>query len=63
MRENQHIYGRSDNCTVWTRVSKLETGADRQRHHIRETGNCKALVDFMAKQLLQDLDNANQAKS
>jgi carboxylate-amine ligase len=39
-------------------VNKLETGADRQRHHYRENGNWKALVDFMAKQLLQDLESA-----
>ena len=39
-------------------VGKLETGSDRQRHHYRETGNWKALVDFMSKQLLQDLEQA-----
>ena len=38
-------------------VSKIDTGADRQRRHYRETGNWKALVDFMAKQLLQDLES------
>lgn len=43
-------------------VSKLETGADRQRHHYRETGNWKALVDFMAKQLTQDLEAATPPK-
>ncbi len=41
-------------------VNKLETGSDRQRRQYRETGNWKALVDFMAKQLLQDLERANQ---
>jgi carboxylate-amine ligase len=39
-------------------VQALETGADMQRHHYRETGNWKSLVDFMVKQLLQDLDAA-----
>jgi gamma-glutamyl:cysteine ligase YbdK (ATP-grasp superfamily) len=43
-------------------VSKLETGADRQRHHYRDTGNWKALVDFMANQLLHDLEANNHAK-
>ena len=40
-------------------VSKLETGADRQRRHYRETGNWKSLVEFMVKELLQDLDKGN----
>jgi glutamate---cysteine ligase / carboxylate-amine ligase len=39
-------------------VDKLVTGADRQRHHFRETGNWKSLVDFMIKQLLDDLEHA-----
>src|SRR6185503_17661135 len=43
-------------------VAKLETGADRQRHHYRETGNWKGLTDFMAKQLLQDLEANSPAK-
>ena len=42
-------------------VAKIETGADRQRHHYREVGNWKGLTDFMAKQLLQDLE-ANAPK-
>ena len=44
-------------------LSKLETGTDRQRHHFRETGNWKALVDFMAKQLALDLESGMPAKS
>ena len=43
-------------------VDKIETGADRQRRIIREAGNWKGLIDFMAKQLLEDLENANKAK-
>ena len=43
-------------------VSKLDTGADQQRRHYRETGNWKALVDFMSKQLLHDLESANVGK-
>lgn len=42
-------------------VAKLQTGADRERHHFRETGNWKGLVDFMSKQLLQDLESAHAA--
>ena len=38
-------------------VNKLETGADKQRHHYREIGNWKGLIDYMAKQLLQDLES------
>jgi glutamate---cysteine ligase / carboxylate-amine ligase len=38
-------------------VNKLETGADQQRRHFRETGNWKSLVDFMVKQLLHDLES------
>ncbi|HZZ77284.1 MAG TPA: YbdK family carboxylate-amine ligase [Gemmataceae bacterium] len=37
-------------------VAKLETGADRQRKHFRDSGNWKSLVDYMALQLLQDLE-------
>lgn len=37
-------------------VDKLETAGDRQRKLYREKGNWKALVDDMAKQLLQDLE-------
>jgi carboxylate-amine ligase len=37
-------------------VHKLETGADQQRRHYRDTGNWKSLVDFMVKQMLQDLE-------
>jgi carboxylate-amine ligase len=44
-------------------VSKLDTGADQVRRHYRETGNWKALVDFMTKQLLQDLESANPVKA
>jgi carboxylate-amine ligase len=44
-------------------VAKLHTGAERQRHHYRETGNWKTLVDFMAKQLLNDLESAHAASS
>jgi carboxylate-amine ligase len=40
-------------------VQQLETGTDRQRAHYRENGNWKALLDFMSKQLLQDLENAH----
>ena len=43
-------------------VAKIETGADRQRHHYREIGNWKGLTDFMAKQLLQDLEASAAAK-
>jgi carboxylate-amine ligase len=43
-------------------VGKIETGSERQRRHFRETGNWKGLTDFMSKQLLDDLENANQAK-
>ena len=43
-------------------VAKLETGADQQRRHYREVGNWKALVDFMSKRLLQDLET-NGARS
>jgi glutamate---cysteine ligase / carboxylate-amine ligase len=42
-------------------VAKLDTGSDQQRRHYREAGNWKALVDFMAKQLAQDLE-ANVVK-
>jgi glutamate---cysteine ligase / carboxylate-amine ligase len=44
-------------------VTKLETGADKQRHHYREIGNWKGLVDFMAKQLLQDLESGQPPRS
>ncbi len=44
-------------------VAKIETGADRQRHHFRETGNWKGLTDFIAKQLAQDLENAPAARN
>ena len=44
-------------------VEKIETGADRQRRHYREKGNWKALVDFMAAQLLQDLESAAPVKA
>ena len=40
-------------------VSKIVTGSDQQRHHYREAGNWKALVDFMTKQLLNDLESAD----
>jgi carboxylate-amine ligase len=43
-------------------VAKLETGADRQRKHFRESGNWKSLVDYMAQQLLQDLESRTPAK-
>jgi glutamate---cysteine ligase / carboxylate-amine ligase len=39
-------------------VDKIETGADRQRRQYREKGNWKGLVDYMAAQLLHDLENA-----
>jgi glutamate---cysteine ligase / carboxylate-amine ligase len=39
-------------------VDKIETGADQQRRQYREKGNWKGLVDFMAAQLLHDLENA-----
>jgi carboxylate-amine ligase len=38
-------------------VDKFETGADVQRRQFREAGNWKGLVDFMAKQLAQDLES------
>jgi carboxylate-amine ligase len=42
-------------------VDKLETGAERQRRFFRETGNWKSLVDDMARQLREDLEqNAPQ---
>ncbi len=44
-------------------VAKLDTGADQQRRQYRESGNWKALVDFMSKQLLQDLEGANAGKA
>jgi gamma-glutamyl:cysteine ligase YbdK (ATP-grasp superfamily) len=44
-------------------VAKIETGADRERHHYREIGNWKGLIDFMAKQLLDDLESAHQPRS
>jgi carboxylate-amine ligase len=44
-------------------LSKLETGADQQRRVYREAGNWKALVDFMTKQLLHDLESNNTVKS
>jgi carboxylate-amine ligase len=44
-------------------VVKIETGADRQRHFYREAGNWKGLTDFMAKQLLQDLETAAPART
>jgi carboxylate-amine ligase len=44
-------------------VAKLETGSDKQRHHYRDIGNWKGLVDYMTQQLLQDLESANAAKS
>ena len=43
-------------------ASKIETGSDRQRRHYREAGNWKGLVDFMAKELLEDLESHNKAK-
>lgn len=43
-------------------VDKIETGADRQRRFYREAGNWKGLTDFMAKQLLQDLENAKPSE-
>lgn len=39
-------------------VDKIVTGTDRQRHHHRETGNWKALAEYLAGQLLQDLEGA-----
>jgi carboxylate-amine ligase len=42
-------------------VSNLETGSDQQRRYYRESGNWKGLVDFMAKQLLDDLESNKQA--
>lgn len=42
-------------------VDRLETGADQQRRHFREAGNWKALVDFMANQLLSDLEKQSPA--
>jgi len=39
-------------------VDKIDTGADRQRRQYREKGNWKGLVDYMAAQLLHDLENA-----
>jgi carboxylate-amine ligase len=44
-------------------LSKLETGADQQRRVYREAGNWKALVDFMTKQLLHDLESNSTVKS
>ena len=44
-------------------VSKIETGSDQQRRQFREAGNWKGLVDFMTKQLLDDLENNNKAKT
>jgi carboxylate-amine ligase len=44
-------------------VAKLETGADRQRQHYREAGNWKSLVDFMAKQLLHDLETDKASRN
>jgi carboxylate-amine ligase len=44
-------------------LSKLETGADQQRRVYRETGNWKALVDFMTKQLLHDLESNSTVTS
>jgi carboxylate-amine ligase len=44
-------------------VAKLETGADRQRHHYREAGNWKSLVEFMTKQLLQDLESDKASRA
>jgi carboxylate-amine ligase len=44
-------------------LSKLETGADQQRRVYREAGNWKALVDFMTKQLLQDLQSNPSPKT
>ena len=43
-------------------VSKLDTGADQERRHYRETGNWKALVDFMSNQLLHDLNGPNSGQ-
>ena len=39
-------------------VAKIETGSDRERHHYREKGNWKGLTDWMAAQLLHDLESA-----
>jgi carboxylate-amine ligase len=41
-------------------VGKLETGAEQERRHYRETGNWKSLVDFMVKQLLRDLERNHE---
>ncbi len=39
-------------------VDKIETGSDRQRRQYRESGNWKALMDYLVAQLLQDLEGA-----
>jgi glutamate---cysteine ligase / carboxylate-amine ligase len=44
-------------------IDKFQTGADRQRHHYREIGNWKGLVDYLIGQLLQDLESYHQAPS
>jgi gamma-glutamyl:cysteine ligase YbdK (ATP-grasp superfamily) len=42
-------------------LEKWETGSDQQRRHYREAGNWKGLVDFMTKQLLDDLESNKKA--
>lgn len=44
-------------------LAKLETGADRERHHYRDVGNWKGLVDYMARQLLQDLEGQKASRN
>ena len=41
-----------------TPVDKLETGAERQRRLLRESGSWKALTDDMVAQLRADLERA-----
>ena len=51
-------FGEDKELAALLPVAKIETGAERERRHFRETGNWKGLVDFMAAQLLQDLEAA-----
>lgn len=42
-------------------VDKLKSGSDRQRHHYRENGNWKALMDYLVGQLLDDLEGEEKS--
>jgi glutamate---cysteine ligase / carboxylate-amine ligase len=57
-----HEFGDDKYLASLKPVDKIDTGADRQRRQYREKGNWKGLVDYMAAQLLQDLESVQPSK-